>query len=90
MQDDHLKRAIQQLFNQECAIKINIHSAAITALFTPASLFKFLSIWISEGLTSLQFEQIQVITKSPDMITAKCTVACEMDGGIAMVFFVCA
>lgn len=78
---EHLKYAISKEFAVDCIISIVIKNEGINAKLTYSSWHRLFSLWINEGLTSLQIEKIRMHGKDE----CNCSFRIESDRGLSIV-----
>jgi hypothetical protein len=82
---DHLVQTIDRLLAPDCLVTINLVTCHLRAELTRASLYRFMATWLSEGLWSLQIEDIRVVAVDVNGDTVQCTIRSYMDRGLTQV-----
>ena len=82
---EHLLQSIDRLLAPDCRVTVNVVSCRINAELTRGSMYRFLATWLSEGLWSLQIEDIRVVAVDTNGDTVQCTVRSYMDRGLTQV-----
>jgi hypothetical protein len=81
----HLKESIDRIFAPDAIITVCIVQAHISAELTRSALYRFMAIWIGDGLNSLLIEGTEVESSNSQGDTVKCIVRSYMDSGVSQV-----